>query len=288
MSSASHHFAVSVRARLLQLAKIKGVEFHEILVRFTPERFLYRLSLSPHAEDFLLKGALLFSVWYNLPHRPTRDADLLGFCASDLDSIAKVFRAVAAVEVEDGIVSFPESVTAEEIRKEVGYGGVRVRIAGELAGARCKAQIDIGFGDAVTPSPVASTYPVLLGDLPGPVLRAYPPYTVVAEKFHAIAVLGRTNSRLKDYFGLSVLFQRETLETELLARALLATFRRRDTAISPLLPEGLSDEFAQDVTRQTLWRAFLKKHDLPFEPLADVVVRLRTAWMRVRKACSPI
>jgi Nucleotidyl transferase AbiEii toxin, Type IV TA system len=286
MSQTPSNFAASVRARLLNLAKLQGVEFNQILVRFTLERFLHRLSLSQHADDFLLKGALLFSVWYNLPHRPTRDADFLGFCASDLDSVARVFRTIAAVEVEDGIVFDPNSVTVEEIKKEAGYGGVRVQVAGELARARCKAQIDIGFGDVVTPAHVTSTYPVLLGDLAAPQLRTYPAYTVVAEKFHAITVLGMTNSRLKDYFDLSVLFRRETLETGLLVQALFATFKRRDTAVPDILPEGLSDEFAQDVSRQTLWRAFIKKHDLPFEPLADIVVRLRMEWMRVLNSLS--
>jgi hypothetical protein len=174
------------------------VDFNQVLVRFALERILYRLSQSEHADRFLLKGALLFALWYDMPHRPTRDADLLGFGPSDLDSIAQTFRDIASVDADDGIVFDPASVTAEEIRKEAGYAGARVLISGEIAKARCKTQIDIGFGDAVTPGPVHSVYPVLLEDLPAPRLRAYPTYTVVAEKLHAIALLGMTNSRLKD------------------------------------------------------------------------------------------
>ena len=120
----------------------------------------------------------------------------------------------------------PASVTVEEIRKEAGYGGVRVVIAGELAKARCKTQIDVRFGDAMTPGPVGSVYPVLLDDLPAPRLRAYPTYTVVAEKLHAIALLGMANSRVKNYFDLSVPLERETLEVGLLAQAIKATFER--------------------------------------------------------------
>ena len=179
--------------------------------------------------------------------------------------------------MNDGIAFAPASVTAEEIRKEASYGGVRVVIAGKLAKARCKVQIDVGFGDAVTPGPVDSVYPVLLDDLPAPRLRAYPIYTVVAEKLHAIALLGMTNSRVKDYFDLSVLLERETLDADLLAQAIKATFERRGMATPTELPVGLTDEFAHDSSRQALWQAFVKKNELASEPLATVVERLRAA-----------
>lgn len=269
--------AASVRARLLNVAKTQGVDFNQVLVRFALERILYRLAQSQHAERFLLKGALLFTLWYDMPHRATRDADLLGFGGSDLDAVAQTFREIAAVAVDDGMAFDPASVTVEEIRKEAGYGGVRVVIAGELAKARCKTQIDVGFGDAVTPAPVDSVYPVLLDDLPAPRLRTYPTYTVVAEKLHAIAMLGMTNSRLKDYFDLSVLMERETLDSELLAKAIHATFERRGMTVPETLPIGLSDEFAHDPSRQALWLTFLKKNELAPEPLSAVVERLRVA-----------
>lgn len=212
-----------------------------------------------------------------MPHRATRDADLLGLCASDLASVAETFRDIAAVAVDDGMAFDPASVTVEEIRKEAGYGGVRVIIAGELANARCKTQIDVGFGDAVTPAPVESVFPVLLNDLPAPRLLAYPTYTVIAEKLHAIALLGITNSRLKDYFDLSVLLERETLDTDLLAQAIKATFERRGLSVPDAAPIGLTDEFAHDSTRQALWLAFLKKNELPPKPLPAIVDRLRSA-----------
>jgi predicted nucleotidyltransferase component of viral defense system len=275
MSPVNPHVAASVRARLLNVARAQGVDFNQVLVRFALERILYRITQSPHADRFLLKGALLFTLWYDMPHRATRDADLLGFGASDPDSVAQVFRDIAAVAVNDGIVFDPASVTVEDIRKQAGYGGVRVIIAGDLARARCKTQIDVGFGDAVTPGPVESVYPVLLADLPAPRLKAYPTYTVVAEKLHAIALLGMTNSRLKDYFDLSVLLEREALDTDLLALAIKATFERRGMAVPGVLPVGLSDEFSQDASRQALWLAFLKKNELMPEPLPAVVGRLR-------------
>lgn len=194
----SKDLAASVRARLLNIAKAEGSNFDQVLVRYALERFLYRLGRSPHADRFLLKGALLFTLWYDMPHRPTRDADLLGFGPSDLESIGRTFRDIASIAVDDGITFDSGSVSAEEIRKEAGYAGARVVMTGNLAGARCRTQIDIGFGDAVTPGPVQSEYPVLLEDIPAPRLRTYPVYTVVSEKLHAIALLGMTNSRVKD------------------------------------------------------------------------------------------
>ena len=269
--------AASVRARLLNIAKATGVDFNQVLVRFALERFLYRLSRSVHADRFILKGALLFTLWYDMPHRATRDADLLGFGPSDKESVADMFRDIAAVAADDGIVFDPASVVVEDIRKSDGYGGVRVLLTGLLANARCHTQVDVGFGDAVTPGPKDAVYPVLLDDLPAPHLRTYPNYTVVAEKLHAIAVLGMTNTRLKDYLDLSVLLERENLNLPTLATAIAATFRRRGTELPTDLPIGLSDEFAFDSTRMALWHAFLKKNDLPPQALADVVAALRAA-----------
>lgn len=267
--------AASVRARLLNVAKAQGVDFNQVLVRFALERILYRLSQSAHADHFLLKGALLFTLWYDLPHRTTRDADLLGFGPSDLESIAKTFRDIASVEVEDGIVFDPATVNVEEIRKDAGYAGARVLITGELAKARCKTQIDIGFGDAVTPGPVHAVYPVLIADLPAPRLRTYPVYTVISEKLHAIVLLGMANSRLKDYLDLWVLLDREALNAHTLARAIAATFLRRGMPVPAALPVGLTDEFATDSSRQAMWHAFLKKNELAITPLPEVVTKLR-------------
>lgn len=282
-----NNIAASVRARLLNVAKAQGVDFNQVLVRFALERILYRLSQSEHADHFLLKGALLFTLWYDMPHRATRDADLLGFGASDLESVVQTFRNIASVAVDDGIVFDPAAVAAEEIREDAGYTGARIVISGELAKARCKTQIDIGFGDAVTPGPVDATYPVLLADLPAPRLRTYPVYTVVAEKLHAIALLGMTNSRMKDYLDLSVLLDRENLDADLLAQAIKATFERRGMAVPAALPVGLTDEFARDPSRQALWQAFVKKNGLALEPLAAIVEHLRAVLKPALNRASP-
>jgi predicted nucleotidyltransferase component of viral defense system len=277
--------AASVRARLLNVAKATGTDFNLVLVRFALERLLFRLSTSAHSDRFVLKGALLFTLWYDLPHRATRDADLLGFGLSDTGSMASVFRDIASVAVDDGIVFDPASVRVGVIRKDAGYGGVRVTLNGKLANARCVAQVDVGFGDAVTPGPTDAVYPVLLDDLPAPRLRTYPVYTVVAEKLHAIVVLGMVNSRLKDYLDLVVIMEREALDEPTLALAIAATFQRRGTALPNAPPVGLSDEFALDPTRIALWQSLLKKSDIVHRPLVDVVKVLRVAlWPAVVQA----
>ena len=283
----AHDLAASVRARLLNIAKAEQTDFNSVLVRYALERFLYRLGQSAHADHFVLKGAMLFNLWYAMPHRPTRDVDLLGFGPSDLQSIAQAFREIVAVAVDDGIVFDAASVRVEDIRKNAGYAGARVIVSAELARARCKTQIDVGFGDAVTPGPVDAIYPVLIADFAAPHLRTYPVYTVIAEKLHAIVMLGMTNSRLKDYLDLSVLLEREALDPTTLAAAIAATFTRRGTKLPTDLPIGLSDEFANDQSRQALWATFLKKNALPAVPLTSVVITLRaTLQSALRLAAS--
>uniref|UniRef100_C5CZ88 Nucleotidyl transferase AbiEii/AbiGii toxin family protein n=1 Tax=Variovorax paradoxus (strain S110) TaxID=543728 RepID=C5CZ88_VARPS len=216
----SRNLAASVRARLKQRADATRQDFNLTLTRYGLERLLYRLSVSPHAANYLLKGALLFSLWYDQPHRPTRDADLLGFGPDDVDTAVSAFREICQIEVDDGIAFDAASVRGSVIRKEAGYGGVRIDLLAKLDGARLALQVDIGFGDAVTPAPEPVSYPVLLEDLSAPQLRAYPKYTVVAEKFHAVCLLGMANTRMKDYFDLWVLLTEGALEAAELRRAI--------------------------------------------------------------------
>lgn len=275
----SKNVAASVRARLLAIAKAEGSDFNQVLVRYALERFLYRLSQSDYADSFLLKGAMLFNLWYGMPHRATRDIDLLGFGDSQLETIAETFRSIAAIVVDDGIVFDPGSVQVDEIRKEAGYNGARVLLLAEIAGARCKTQIDIGYGDAVTPAPVLATYPVMLEEFPAPQLKTYPVYTVIAEKLHAIYLLGMTNSRLKDYLDIYVLLDKEPLDYSILAEAIAATFARRGVALMAEIPIGLTDEYAMDASRQAMWRSLLKKNEISPIPLTDVVASIRNGLM---------
>lgn len=283
----STNLAASIRARLKQQADATQQDFNLTLTRYGLERLLYRLSISAHASNYLLKGALLFSLWYDLPHRPTRDADLLGFGPDDIDSAVTAFQEICQIAVADGMVFDLGSVKGAAIRKEAGYGGVRIDLQAKLDGARIALQVDIGFGDAVTPAPQAVRYPVLLNDLPAPLLRAYPKATVVAEKLHAICLLGMANTRMKDYFDLWVLLGEYALDPTEISRAIEATFERRKMPMPATLPAGLSAAFVSDAAKQAQWIAFLKKNRLNAIALADVVARIRGAMHNIAYEQKP-
>lgn len=271
--------AQSVQARLVRHAQRIGVDPNLVLTRYGVERFLYRLSRSPHAERFVLKGALLLLAWLGETLRPTRDADLLGFGELSDAALLRTFREICAVAVEpDGVTFLPETVDVQAIRQDDAYGGRRVALQGRLGPARLAVQVDIGIGDAVTPGPQWLDFPSLL-DLPRPRLRTYPRETVVAEKLHAMVVLGLRNSRMKDYFDIHALLHEGALDPEMLARAIAATFERRRTRLPDELPSGLTDAFTADAGHRTQWQAFLSRNRLQGLGLEDVVHAIRAGLL---------
>lgn len=277
--------ATSVRQRLLNRARARGEEFEQLLVRFALERLLYRLHRSEHVDQFVLKGALLFTLWVDLPQRPTRDADFLAFGDPDPRRLAAVFVDLATrpVDIDDGVSFDATTVRAEAIRKLAGYPGVRVSLQARLAGARIAVQCDIGFGDAVVPAAERRSLPTLL-DFPAPQLRVYPPESVVAEKLEALVKLADFNSRLKDYFDLWVLFEHELPDRSLLPTAIATTFARRGTTLPAHLPEGLGIAFAHRNAAQ--WHAFLSRHGLQAPGLPEVVGALTRHCMPLLQAAQ--
>jgi hypothetical protein len=159
------NIGASVRARINNKAKADNVNTQFLLTRYALERMLYRLAVSEHRDSFLLKGALLFDLWYDVPLRPTRDIDLLGFGMAEIPHLINVFEDLCAIEVEDGINFDAASINAEEIRKDANYSGTRLTVLGIIDGAKCTVQVDVGYGDAVTPAAEMATYPVMLEDM---------------------------------------------------------------------------------------------------------------------------
>ncbi len=262
--------AASVRQRLMNSAKASGRPFQEVLQYFAMERFLYRLSQSPHAERFILKGALLFNLWGAPSSRPTRDIDLLGRLNNSVDALVPVFRDVCQLAVEpDGLVFAVESLAGQAIKEDADYSGVRVTFQVSLENARVPMQIDIGFGDTVVPDAAFADYPTIL-DHAQPRLRAYPKETVVAEKFEAMVKLGQLNSRLKDFFDLWLLSRQFEFDGRLLSEAITRTFENRRTAMSAV-PIALTAAFANDPIKQTQWKGFVRKSRLEIAP-ADIHV----------------
>jgi predicted nucleotidyltransferase component of viral defense system len=266
MKAKTHGLSRSVHARLVQRGQSLGVDVNLLLTRFATERFLYRLSRTPYAERFVLKGALLMLVWLGETIRPTRDADLLGSGDVSDETLAGIFREVCAAQVEpDGMTYLADSIRVADIRPEDAYGGKRVTLRAHLGSARLRVQVDVGLGDAVLPSPQWLDYPSLL-DLPRPRLRAYRPETVIAEKIQTMVMLGTKNSRMRDFFDVYMLARLRQVDGDSLVQSLRATFERRRTAIPGGLPLALTPEFAAMADKQVQWRAFLKKNGLASTP----------------------
>lgn len=256
------HIDVSVRQRLLNLSRKRKEDFNLILTRYTVERFLYRLSCSEYAERFVLKGAMLMAIWMDQSHRPTRDLDLLGFGESSEEALRRMFEEICQVEVErDGLEFDPSSIGIEEIRGDQEYPGQRVKLNAKLGNAKIRIQIDVGFGDVVFPKAKRVEYPVLL-DLPAPRIRAYPKETLIAEKLQSMVILGMANSRMKDYYDLYVLSKTFSFSGNTLAKAINATFMRRNTPIPQDMPLALSNEFAMNKDKLSQWKGFVNRSGL--------------------------
>jgi len=261
--------------KLVQLAKARGEDPNFALMRFAAERLLYRLSVSTYAPNFVLKGAMLFAAWTDKPHRSTRDVDLLGFGSPD--ALLTTFAEVCALDVspDDGVRFDGGSIRMEGIRDEEQYEGRRLLVGGSLGTLRVRVQVDVGFGDAVTPAATTLDYPVLLPEFPAPVLRTYPPESVVAEKFEAMVKLGLANSRMKDFYDLWVLSRTRAFDAKVLRAAMRATFARRGTPWPDEQPVALTSFFAEDPTKGAQWRAFLERtRAAEAPPLREVVERL--------------
>lgn len=276
MKRSPANIGASVRARLGALAREKGINLELLLVRYAHERLLYRLGQSKYRHRFILKGAMLQTIWLADPFRPTRDLDLLGHGDSDPDSLQTVFGEILVIERADGVVFDLDGLSVEPIREETEYGGQRIETTARIAGAQLRVRIDLGFGDAITPDADEIAYPVLL-DQPAPKIRAYPKETVIAEKLQAIVVLGATNGRMKDFYDLWMMSRHFSFEAALLAKAVAATFERRRTPLPAGIPVGLSDAFATNADAVRRWEFFTSRNVLSEQPgsFAEVVATLR-------------
>ncbi len=276
MTRALKDVSSSVHQRLLNLAKKTGRPFNELLQLYAMERFLYRLSVSKHSAHFILKGGLMLRVWNAPVTRPTKDVDLLGRTKNTIANLVSIVQEVCAEVVRpDGMQFDPKTVVGSLIKEDAEYNGIRIKFIGLLGVARASMQIDVGFGDVVVPSPVDIEVPTLL-DFPAPKLRGYQRDTTIAEKFHAMVVLGTVNGRMKDFYDIWMLAQNFDFDGQQLAQAINATFTARGTEIEQD-PVALTPGFAASTEAQKRWGAFLKKSTLTDAPasFAEVVAAIR-------------
>lgn len=267
------NLAASVRTRLLNLSRERGEPLDRLMEQYATGRFLYRLAESEYRDRFILKGAQLFRVWSAEHHRPTRDLDLLGFGDSSEATIKSVFTELVQIPIDppDGLLW--GNIETGAIRDDLTYGGVRAVLTVHLAGARISLQIDVGFGDAITPEAIMTDWRELL-DFPVARLLAYPPESVIAEKLEAAVTLGLQNSRMKDFFDLHWLREYQSFDGGLLLAAVEATFARRGTVIPSTPPTALSEVFSRDDGKTLQWNAFRKKGQLDAPELPEVIAKL--------------
>jgi len=281
------NIAASVHQRLLNKARESKRTFNELLQYFAMERFLYRLSKSPYADKFVLKGALMFVAWQGPVSRPTMDIDFLVQTKNDIDVILEMIKAVCTQDVEvDGIVFDASTVAGERITEDADYEGIRVKFHGNLGNARIRMQLDIGFGDVVIPSAEMLEYPTIL-DLPAPVLRGYSKESAIAEKFEAMIKLGILNSRMKDFFDIWLLSRQFDFEGQTLYRAIEKTFANRETRIS-VQPVVFTEIFYNDPLKNTQWRGFIRRNRLENIPqdFSEIIIAVTDFLRPIATALS--
>jgi len=245
--------------KLRSIAKTNNEDFSLLLARYGMERLLYRLSISPYKERFILKGASLFLVWKGQSYRVTRDADLLGFGNLDVLQLTDIFCNICSIEFpDDGMIYLSETLKADKISEAQEYEGVQIKLTGLLNEARIPLQIDIGFGDIITPAPENIEYPTLLS-IPPAILRAYTRYSLIAEKFEAMVDLGIANSRMKDFYDIWLLSKFFSFDGNILQKALKNTFERRKTIYPTSIPFAFTSDFYNNPQKLIQWEAFVKR-----------------------------
>jgi hypothetical protein len=280
--------AASIHQRLLNLDPHRASDFTTVLRRYAFERWLYRLGRSEYAEQFVMKGAMLFAFWIKEAPRTTRDLDLLGFGDLSPESIRRLFSRISRMEVEpDGISFGANNATVEPIRDETEYQGYRAKLIAKMGDIRIPLQVDIGTGDAVWPEPKYIIYPSLL-EMPPPRIKAYRQETSIAEKLEAMIKLGALNSRMKDFYDIIVLSDRFSFKGEDLSGAIQETFKGREVALPSDPPVAFSESFALDKDKNTQWSAFLRRigKDNISLPFPHSVARIKDFLFPVLQAIS--
>jgi hypothetical protein len=274
---------LSIQTRLKNEARQTNRPFAELLELFAVERFLHRLGRSGHRDRFVLKGALLLRNWLHTDTRPTRDIDLLGDLDIDEGQLHARLRDILQTGVEDDGIDFDlDSIEVRAIRAESPVLGLRAKFDARLGRMRLRYQVDVGLGDAVFPPAEDVVAGGLLG-FPMASVRAYTPYTALAEKIEAMAVLGEANSRTKDYHDLAILSRSLGFDGTVLAESVRRTFARRSTRIPPEPLAGLSEAFAEDPLHAGRWRAFLGKGAMPADQ-----PDFRLAVAAIRRFVQPV
>ncbi|MDP3738279.1 MAG: nucleotidyl transferase AbiEii/AbiGii toxin family protein [Hyphomonadaceae bacterium] len=272
--------AASVRDRLRNHARTTGQDFQRVLVRYGIERLLYRLAQSGIRDRFVLKGAMLFVAWADAPFRATGDIDLLAFGDPAVDTAKSAFASLCDFKpnIDDGLIFQTETIVVERTREGEDYQGLHIRFDARLKNIRIPILIDVGFGDVIHPAALDIDYPCLLADFPSPHIRAYPPATVVAEKFDAMVRFGDQATRLKDHYDVWAISKTFEFDVQTLTEAVRQTLANRDRATPTDWPASLTAAFGADEANIKQWNAFIRRTapTLTPPPFAELLAALRT------------
>jgi len=262
----------SVKYHLKKRAIDENRTFQEILTTYALERTLYRLSISPYAKHYILKGGILLYGLFNGQYtRATSDIDFLGTnLNSDIANIKENFYKIFSIDFTSDFIYFDlESLKAIPITEFKKYPGTRVSILGYLEKTKINVNIDIGFGDTVFPATEVMQYPTLLNQDP-PMLNVYSKESIIAEKIHAVITLGNANTRMKDFYDLYKLFNTYTFTSDIIIVALEETFANRKTSFEFLL--AFEFDYKEDPLKFKNWSGFLKSKNVQFPLRFDEVI----------------
>ena len=180
-----------------------------------------------------------------------------------------VMRTLCAISVSDGLVLDPDSVAVRRINETLAYPGVGVTLEASLGSSRVRLQLDLSFGNMITPEPVAWTFPALLLARGVPV-RLYPLETVVTEKFAALLEIGEAITRMKDLYDLWVILSATRFEADVMRLALERSFAARGTPAEAVAPT-LAAEFAASDVLNARWRQYLNRTRFQAPEFAQVM-----------------
>jgi predicted nucleotidyltransferase component of viral defense system len=274
--------AESIKAKLKKEADSESKDFNYVLMHYFIERLLYRLSVSPYAGNFILKGGLLLYTMLGNRGRATRDIDFLARQIKNTpEEMARIFAEIAKIPFDDAVSFETERIAVERIKEDADYQGVRVKLTAYLDRSRHNLQFDIGFDDVIVPASVDMIYPSLL-DMEPPRLKAYSLESVIAEKFHAIVYLADLNSRMKDFYDIYELSRSFSFDGTYLSEAISQTFKRRNTELPPI-PMVFTDDFPLLPNKQMQWQAFQRRVGI-----ADVPIDFPIVIAGIKKFLLPV
>lgn len=274
--------AKSIRAKLYNLAKQEQIDFQTILTRYFHESVLSRVSHSQWKDHFFLKGGVLMYALQGLHSRPTTDIDFLGQnTPNDKDSLLRIFTEIFQVNTDYAVIFDTHLIKAKIITERNTYNGIRINVTTNLDTIRQSLQVDIGFGDTIIPNPIQIEFPILLQETTSPILWAYTPETVIAEKLQAIIVLAQLNSRMKDFYDIYTLITTQSINVGILNEAITQTFTQRNTTIN-FNSIVFTEEFYKDAKRIKMWNTFLNKIDVPIINFETVIKTIQNILKEIK------